>query len=365
MQCPRGHGPLVTVVRETPYDRIELDVCETCHGLWFDRGELAAAIQIDNASVFAPDSPLLAGETPSLPCPRNPRVRMFQRRLAISANQKGPSLALDQCAECGGIWLDGGELPTTVAALKDDRVRPFLENPETARMGSLGLYLFMFFTGLPIEQWNPRVRRPVVMPMLVAACVLVFIWQLSGGLPGLERSVLEYGMIPARLFRGDYAPLLTSMFLHGGVAHLLGNMYFLVVFGDNVEDRLGRARFLLLYLLAGVAAALTHAFFEPDKALPVVGASGAISGIMAAYAVLFPRTRLISLIFFFRVRWRTPVYLLGWLGLQIVGVFLHKTGIAWWAHIGGFLVGALLAFRFRPPPLRAPSTLATRNIAPR
>jgi membrane associated rhomboid family serine protease/Zn-finger nucleic acid-binding protein len=363
MLCPRGHGELVTVVRDTPYDRIELDVCRQCQGVWFDRGELAAATQLDNVAAFAPDSPLLTGETPSLPCPRNPRVRMLQRQLSVSVDKAIPPLELDQCSECGGIWLDGGELPSTIAALKDKNVRPFLENPETARMGSLPLYLFMFFTGLPIEQWNPRSRRPIVMPILVAACVLTFLWQVSGGAQSLQQTVLAYGMIPARLFQGDVASLLTSMFLHAGLAHLLGNMYFLWVFGDNVEDKLGRTRFLLLYLLSGIAAALAHAFFEADKTLPVVGASGAISGVMAAYAVLFPRTRLISLIFFFRVRWRTPVYLLGWLGLQILGVYLHKSGIAWWAHIGGFAIGALMAYRLRPPPLPVPSTIATHNSA--
>jgi membrane associated rhomboid family serine protease len=191
--------------------------------------------------------------------------------------------------------------------------------------------------------------------------VVTFLWQISGGVESLSRTTYDYGMVPSRLFQGDYASLLTSMFLHGGWAHLLGNMYFLWVFGDNVEDKLGRARFLFLYLLAGVAAAAAHAYFEADKSLPVVGASGAISGVMAAYAVLFPRTRLISLIFFFRVRWRTPVYLLGWLGLQVLGVYLHKAGIAWWAHIGGFIVGALMAYSLRPPPLPVPSTLATRN----
>ena len=359
MLCPRGHGALVTVVRDTPYDRIELDVCSQCQGVWFDRGELAAATQLENSAVFSPDSPLLSGEVQSLLCPRNQRVRMFERKLSVSVDRALPPLALDQCAECGGIWLDGGELPKTLAALKDANVRPFLENPETAKMGSAALWLFMFFTGLPIEQWNPRARRPIIMPLIVLACFAVFVWQLSAGAEGLQDSVMRYGLIPAKLFRGDYGALVSSVFLHGSWAHLLGNMYFLWTFGDNVEDKLGRYRFLLLYLLAGVAAGLAHAVFESDKTIPVVGASGAISGVMAAYAVLFPRTRLISLIFFFRVRWRAAVYLLGWLGFQTVGALLHKSGIAWWAHIGGFVVGAVFALRFRTPPLVAPSAFET------
>ncbi len=359
MICPRCRAELRTVVRDTPYDRIELDACPSCQGVWFDRDELAVALQLQNAGAFAPDSRLLEGEVPSLPCPRNPRVRMHERHIAIPIAPGLPALKLDQCAECGGVWLDGGELPTTLAAMRDKKIRPFLENPETAKMGSLGLWLFMFFTGLPIEQWNPRVRRPVVMPIIVFACMAVFVWQVSGGLESLQYSINTFGMVPARMFAGDYWSLLTAIFLHGGVAHLLGNMYFLWVFGDNVEDRLGRVRFLALYLVAGLVSGLAHAVFEADTTLPVVGASGAISGVMAAYAVLFPRTRLISLIFFFRVRWRAWVYLFGWLGFQILGAMLHTRGIAWWAHIFGFLVGVLMAYKFRPAPLTAPSSIVT------
>jgi len=350
---------MTTVVRDTPYDRIELDVCPACQGVWFDRGELAAALQLANLAAFAPDSPLLHGDEVSLLCPRNPRVRMHERQIAIPIAQPPAPLRLEQCAECGGVFLDAGELPAMVAALKDRKLRPFLENPETARMGSLALWIFMFATGLPVEQWNPRVRRPVVMPLLVVACVLAFGWQISGGAVGMQDSVMQYGMIPARLFSGGLYTLFTSLFLHGSLTHLLGNLYFLWVFGDNVEDRLGRGRFLLLYLLAGVVAGLCHAFIEADKTLPVVGASGAISGVMAAYAVLFPRRRLISLILFFRVRWTASLYLFGWLGFQILGALMHKGGIAWWAHIGGFVVGGLMAWQLRPAALLAPSALAT------
>jgi membrane associated rhomboid family serine protease len=355
--CPRNHGLMSKVVRDTLYDQIELDVCPVCQGVWFDKGELAASLRLENVTAFQPDSPLLTGDQPSLCCPRNPRVRMFERKLAVPTRPEIGPLAIDQCAECGGVWLDGGDLKKTVEALREPNVRPFLENPDTARMGSTALWLFMFFTGLPVEQWNPRARRPIIMPLLVAACVAVFFWQM--GLAAPEESVLRYGLIPGEMAARGYLTVLTSMFLHGGLAHLLGNMYFLWVFGDNVEDRLGRGRFLLLYLLAGVAAGLAHAVLEPDKSIPVVGASGAISGVMAAYAVLFPRTRLISLILFFRVRWPTPLYLFGWLGFQILGVLMHQGGIAWWAHIGGFVVGGLMAFRFRPPPLQARSSIAS------
>ena len=358
MLCPRDKTALTTVMRNTPHGHIALDVCDRCHGVWFDRRELAEVLQLTNLDAFAPESPLLEGARASLPCPRNPHVRMHGRRLSVGHDPRIPHLELDQCAECGGVWLDGGELPTTIAAMKDAKVRPFLENPETAKMGSTALWAFMFFTGLPIEQWNPRARRPIVMPLLVIACVLGFLWQLSGGETSLTDTVLAFGLVPERLSAGDWRSLISYMFLHAGIAHLAGNMYFLWVFGDNVEDRLGRARFFFLFLGAGIAAGLTHAALSPDKAMPVVGASGAISGVMAAYAIMFPRVRLISLIVFFRVRWRASVYLFGWLVLQIFGAYFSAQHIAWWAHIGGFAAGVAFAAKYRPRPPTAPSSLA-------
>ena len=359
MICPRCRATLTTVVRDTPSDRIELDACPSCHGVWFDRDELSAALQLENVTAFGTDSPLLEGDRVSLPCPRNPRVSMHERHLAVPPDKGAPDLKIDQCAECGGIWLDGGELPQTIAAMQSKAVRPFLENPETARMGGKALWLFMFFTGLPIEQWNPRTRRPILMPLFVIASVLAFFWQISGGAESMLASVESYGLVPAKLFAGAWPTLFTYMFLHGSWAHLLGNMYFLWVFGDNVEERIGRARFVLLYVVAGIAAGLCNALIASDKMAPVVGASGAISGVMAAYAVLFPRRQLVSLILFFRVRWRASVYLFGWLGFQILGAVMNQRGIAWWAHIGGFVIGALIAWRFRPASLTAPSSITT------
>jgi Zn-finger nucleic acid-binding protein len=155
MQCPRDRTPLQSSVQQTIYDRVEVDVCPTCHGIWFDQGELAAILQLENVDAFAGDSPLLSGDRPSLPCPRNPHVAMHERQLSVPSPNAPRPLKLDQCSECDGIWLDGDELKDMVARLRESNVRPFLENPETARMTGAGLWLFMFFTGLPIEQWNP------------------------------------------------------------------------------------------------------------------------------------------------------------------------------------------------------------------
>ena len=226
----------------------------------------------------------------------------------------------------------------------------------------------------PLHDDNPTVRRPWVTYGLVAACLVVWIGVQGAGLD-VERmtsSVCSLGAIPLEVLgqpgveAGPCMPggwaggaLVTSMFLHGGWFHLIGNLWFLWIFGNNVEDSMGRIRFVAFYLIVGVVAALTHVAAEPDSALPMVGASGAISGVMGAYLVLFPRARvktlLVLIVFFTVVELPAFVYLLYWLALQLFSSAGGAgSGVAFWAHIGGFVAGALLTpfFRRRRPPDR-------------
>lgn len=194
--------------------------------------------------------------------------------------------------------------------------------------------------------------------------------RLSGGDPSLypvsagDHLITQYALIPAELLRGKDLPpaipiplwltVLTSMFLHGGFMHLVGNMLYLWIFGDNVEDAMGPIRFLLFYLLCGVAAALAQIAVDPGSAIPLIGASGAIAGVLAAYFMLFPYARVLTLIpifFFLRLISVPAVFLLGfWFLLQVIsgaGSLGSGGGVAWFAHIGGFLAGAMLVFLFR------------------
>jgi membrane associated rhomboid family serine protease len=211
------------------------------------------------------------------------------------------------------------------------------------------------------DHLRPR-RRPLVTPALVTLNAAVFVYELSLG-PRLEGFVADWGVVPARL-SAEWAvggagllteglTILTSMFLHGGWLHLIFNLWFLWIFGDNVEDRLGRARFLLLYLLAGAAAAMAHVAAEPASTIPTVGASGAIAGVLGAYLVTFPRARVTTLIpifFFIHIADLPAWVVLGmWFALQFLsGALALATtqasvgGVAWWAHIGGFAAGAVL-----------------------
>jgi membrane associated rhomboid family serine protease/Zn-finger nucleic acid-binding protein len=353
MLCPRCKEPLHATLEQTPGGRVEIDRCASCHGIWFDAGELSMLAQLGNGDAFALQSPLLAGDAASVPCPRHPGTRMLERQLLASkarmlaggSDDAGP-LTIDQCPTCHGLWFDGGELDQLAKSLRDSRLAPFLADPEAMeRPGSAWRWLFMLMTGLPIEQWQPRLRRPLAVMTLLAICVVMFLWQL--GAPGNDLWVGQYGLVPSRLMQGGLPPLVMHMFMHGGLLHIIGNMYFLWVFGDNVEDRLGPMRFLYLYFAAGFGAALCHAVLTDRPDVPVLGASGAVAGVMAAYVVLFPQARIVSMILFFSVRWKTSTYLLVWLGYQVIGVAMGIPGIAWWAHIGGFVVGYLVARPFR------------------
>ena len=207
---------------------------------------------------------------------------------------------------------------------------------------------------IPLRDENPTTRFPWVTISLIAVNTAVFF--LPAAAPnGLDLAALRFGAVPYAIthFRSLPEPaafpplltLLTSMFLHASLLHLLGNMLYLWIFGNNIEDRLGPVRFTLFYLVCGVAAALTHILFQPGSRIPMVGASGAIAGVLGAYWALFPRARVktfIFLIFYIDVVPIPAGIVLGlWFLLQILNVGLGG-GVAWFAHIGGFLAGILL-----------------------
>jgi membrane associated rhomboid family serine protease len=230
---------------------------------------------------------------------------------------------------------------------------------------------------IPLRDANPTRRTPIVTLALIGACFIAFAYELgvlaSNGEAGLDRFFLDYGVVPAELTRslanGAWLSLpvlavLTSLFLHGGWLHLLGNMLYLWIFGNNVEDRLGRPLFLGFYLLGGVVAGLAQVAISPDSTVPLIGASGAIAATLGAYLVLFPRARILSLVFlgFFYQLIEVPALLvLGfWFVLQLIdgvaslGATNAQGGVAFFAHIGGFVAGALVAAVIRgrgPGPL--------------
>ena len=234
----------------------------------------------------------------------------------------------------------------------------------------------------PIKDDNPHFLTPVVTYGLIAANALV--WVLVQGLgsePQLVKSVCELGLVPGELLQrvpaGTLVPMgsvgcvteptqswhtvLTSMFLHGGWLHLIGNMWFLWIFGNNVEDSMGHVRFAVFYPICGLVASALQVASQPDSPIPIVGASGAIGGVMGAYVVLYPRVRvhLLLVLGFYVTRVVVPaIFMLGyWFVLQLlqgsVSIGREGGGVAFWAHVGGFAAGAVLIRLFRNPQLLA------------
>ena len=211
---------------------------------------------------------------------------------------------------------------------------------------------------IPLRDIIPSRTTPYVTISLISLNVLVFLYELSIG-RAVDAFTLYWGLVPAAF---SWVTVFTSMFLHGGLLHVGGNMLYLWIFGDNVEDRMGHGRFLVFYLLCGVAAALAQTITAPDSVVPMVGASGAIAGVMGAYFVLYPKSRIVTLIplfFFFQVIEVPAILFLGiWFVMQFlsgVGSIVTTAGggpaggVAFWAHVAGFVAGISGVIVFRRP----------------
>ncbi len=215
---------------------------------------------------------------------------------------------------------------------------------------------------IPIYDNNPTVLHPIVTVTFIIANAAVFLYELSLGPQYLDTLINQMGMVPASLTQGPaqassafWTPV-SSMFLHGGWMHLLGNMLYLWIFGNNIEDSMGHLRFICFYLIVGLAAAVTHVVLNPTSTVPTIGASGAVSGVLGAYLVLFPHARvrtLLTLGFFIHITYLPAwVLLVLWIGLQFVSQAMQPIdpnagGVAYAAHIGGFVAGLVLILPFR------------------
>lgn len=219
----------------------------------------------------------------------------------------------------------------------------------------------------PIKDENPTFRTPVLTIALIVICSVIFMMQAAAGSAGGQEIVLRFGLIPSVLLGENRLPpelalnipaftLVSSMFLHGGWMHLIGNMWFLWIFGNNIEDVLGHGRFMVFYILAGLGAALAQILADPGSVIPMVGASGAISGILGAYILLFPHARILTFVFlgfFITTMHIRAVWFLGiWFAMQALNAAATSGdgggGVAWWAHIGGFVAGVILLFLLKP-----------------
>jgi membrane associated rhomboid family serine protease len=206
---------------------------------------------------------------------------------------------------------------------------------------------------IPLKDLNPHRTYPMVNTALILTNVAVFVYQFTLPPQYFHSFVLANATIPERFpaalagqlpLQAAILPLVTSMFLHGGFVHIVGNMLFLWIFGDNVEDFYGHFAYLLFYLVCGIGAGLLHVLFNWNSTLPSLGASGAISGVMGAYLILYPRARILTLVFIFLIPVPAVIILVLWFVMQFAsGIsslgMAASGGVAWWAHVGGFLLG--------------------------
>ncbi len=219
---------------------------------------------------------------------------------------------------------------------------------------------------IPIRDRNPSGTFPYVTIGIIVINVLIFLYELSLG-SGLGEFIMKFGVVPLKVsyysqasdltFINTFFPFISSMFLHGGFIHLIGNMWFLWIFGDNIEDKLGHFRFIAFYLLCGIIASSVHVFFNIESKVPCVGASGAIAGVLGAYMITFPRARVVTIVpmfVFIQVMELPAIVVLGfWFVIQFfngaasITASTSGAGVAWWAHIGGFAAGAIMLYIMR------------------
>ncbi|HUU02937.1 MAG TPA: rhomboid family intramembrane serine protease [Myxococcota bacterium] len=379
--CPKCLSDMSPIEHEG----VTVDVCPGCRGIWLDPGELAFLRGADEDLPATPES-IGAGDhylkTSSYICPR------CQGSFDTFEYAPGTGLYIDRCESCKGIYLDAGELKKIrqVTARKRilglqtpnesqrklhefmqaERTRHARQASSDASSGSsgsshssAGVYFFQLMTGMPVEVDAKRQRFPLITLLIVLANVAVFLYQ-SIAVSDIGFYYARYAFIPTHLSDGSgWLGLFTGIFLHGGWLHLLGNMYFLWLFGDNVEERMNLGVFLIFYLACGVAASLLHGVLTESPGIPTLGASGAISGIMGAYLVLYPRRRMYQVIWFMQFKVSVAFYLLFWLGLQVLFSSTGSGGVAWYAHIGGFAVGAGGIWLLRSIGLVSPNHEAT------
>jgi membrane associated rhomboid family serine protease/Zn-finger nucleic acid-binding protein len=333
--CPRCSLPL----KSTRYDAVELDLCGECGGVWLDGGEGRAVIGPAADPSLWQEHGAVATRTPTdTPCPADGAPLE-----SIVLRHGRDEVTVEACPTCQGLWLDAGEGARVQAVV----TAAIQESPQLQEPGFWS-YLLQAVSGIPIEVWNPVRRRPWLTIGLIVLLTIVwgveFALHLSGGEARLMELVNGFGYTPERLLEQPWT-LVTYGLLHGGWLHLVGNLYFLYVFGDNIEDRLGRGAYLGIFLAAVVVGALAqHAV---DLTTPVVGASGAISGLMGAYLVLFPRVKVYVVLLMARLKLRVLWYMGIWVGLQFLIAAEADGDVAWMVHLGGFTAGVLCALVLR------------------
>lgn len=332
---------------EFEHQGVHLDTCSQCRGVWFDFDELSV-LQHDGRKVDHAVLSQLPGQPYPIACPG------CKDKLTTIEFPRGSGSHLETCSNCHGVWLDWSALRRLKGGNRrslrrlrgrvDRHYHETFEREVESRQGgdpSMGVFTD-WLLGIDPEIYSPTRRTPYMTWTLILVLVFVFFFQFTTGQQYLYDT---YALTPNDLLAGkEWWTVFTSMFLHANALHLLGNLYFLWLAGDNVEDRLGPWKFLGLYLASGLAGTVFHLLLGGSPALPCLGASGAISGLLGAYALFFPRRKIAWRVYYFM--WynfllRIPAWLYFgfWFALQFAMVAMEIPGVGFWAHIGGFVLG--------------------------
>ena len=332
--CPQcGHRSLDPIW----HGEVEVDLCRKCGGLWFEEGELKQVLRLSDPTkavrnVFAHSSEKSGKESDRTCADCNSPMKRFR--------VKKTGIEAEQCGACGGIWLESGMLEKLAVIGQAEQVRVHLEQEPT-----VGDWLLQFFVGLPREFNCPPKKFPVLTVSLIALNSLIFLISTFHPSLAFNEFLSSYGLIPADFPETRWGlTLFGSQFLHGGFFHLLGNMYFLYLFGDNIEDVFGRVGFFLLYIFGGAIAGTAETFNSMGSEIPVVGASGAVAAVGGAYIVVFRKARLTAMFIWYQFK-ISAIWAIGlWFAFNSFALFVDLPGVAWTAHIAGLIIGVGVGF---------------------
>jgi membrane associated rhomboid family serine protease len=344
-----------------------IDKCPNCKGIWFDSDEFINSVRaLAENKEISPQLPQLfksrVVQTVSLFDEKDKICPRCNQKLIKFNYGYDSNVFLDKCTMCQGIWADETEIREIARYLKlDPRVqeigKSLIEINQTQKdITELGnalsdrspILAFMPILILPLGDEIATTKFPKINLSIIGLCVITYIYQFFVTANPIA-FIQQFGVIPSQILQREmFYSLFTSMFLHGDFLHLLGNMFFLWIFGDNVEDRFSSLGYIAFYLACGVAANFMHIYFNASSTNPAIGASGAISGIMGAYLIFYPTARIKTLIISRIIQVPAFLWLGTWFLFQLIfGFIYHSAGvsnIAWFAHIGGFVFGGVVAY---------------------
>jgi len=334
----------------------EVDKCQQCHGLWFERGELNDALSVADNDDDDVDLERHLGDKLGS---SERHCHICDQGLVRYHLMEGFEVEVDTCGSCYGVWLDKEELEKVVHSPAIGQALLELDKPVRKRT-----WLFQILSQMPVE-YNLKTRAtPWVMYSILAVNIAIFLSYFLGAVD--ETFAYDnFSLHSDRVTKGEQLwTLLTHMYMHGGVMHIIGNMYFFYIIGDNLEDVLGRGKFIFYYTICGFAAAAAQIIADPSSPIPMVGASGAIAGLFGMYLLWFRHASLTLMIVVYQKKVSPMIFFAIWLAFNIIGLYLSQEGgggVAYWAHIGGFVAGLILGLALKKQVFAANPLLAILN----